>query len=609
MKILRNIFLFIALSLILLLFAGIFATQCFMPRLAKFLKISHGPTKTEKASHIELCDVRWQLGNVQFHGDKIMLLKPLFFLPKILTGNPKGHHMQVGILTISLAKNLRTIDNSDEKILRMLRYAIATLKNPLLRLVNISIDRIQWEEGPLWLKNVQLKGNMIHFQLWRNEEERILTCSLQINALRGALRTMQREIASEEKISKILPHAAIFMLQKLNGTLQFHQFPISLVAPLLPVAVKPQGIIHGDLQFRDGMPVGLLSIVGLQSRPISGIGVMHDLQCSLKFEPNTIAIEGIEMCIKRGQWHMDGTIHHDHWRNPLYRLHAQGKNVPLLQSAGLDICGNVDCQLDTMRRGNRRTTRLTGNVELLPSIWLMEGMQPLTLPHLTEGNEKLFPEDWNLSIRVNGERFLRINTPYFRGIISAQATVNGTFVVPVIYAQAVVSEGSILFPFARFRITHGTITIDPTHGKPLWNVDSEAQLHNYDLRLHLGGNGNVPVFNFSSTPSLSNGDIVAMLTTGRLPDQRRIISGERNPFGALSAYFGMSILGNDFTDRMRLQVGQNITESGKETMELEYIIDGRHSILAEYDRYDNYGMDIRLKIYPNGRILRAESNP
>ncbi|MDR1437662.1 MAG: translocation/assembly module TamB domain-containing protein [Puniceicoccales bacterium] len=603
MKRLRHIFITMGILVALAMGAAAVGFSFAIPRMAKRLQISYEVVKSTQPATVRLRNVHYCLAHLEAHADEVILLKPLHFFSQFFFHRFPTGHIQVQNLTVGIG--IRDVDaklfggsgDGERQLLQFLENVIGALKSPILRHCDVGIRSIKFSNLPIRLENVKVHRGTVEFYLVDGGKNRILSFSTHFSSLRSTLRAIHRRLASGQKISHMPSHLLGGIFKNFTGSLELNDFPVSLLGYALPELLKPHGVINGNLLFRDGQSIGSLQVDGVQSRPIHSIGVIRELQARVQFEPNVVHVKDLQLQFQRGTLRIGGNILHEGWKNFRFFLDGSGSNVSLVQDSGLQVSGNVNCKLRTLRRGKRRTTSLSGTVELLPSLWYIEGVQSAAAFRQFSPKDALFPKDWVLDIQIGGERFLRINAPYFRGIISAQAAISGTAAVPIVYGQAVISEGSILFPFARFRIFRGTLTVDPTHLKPFWDVDAEARLHSYDLRLHLAGKGFAPIFNFSSTPSLSNGDIIAMITAGQLPDRRSIISGERNPFGALGAYFGTSIFGDDFADRMHLQVGQDLTKNGRETMELEYILDERHSILAEYDRYDNYGVDMRFKIY------------
>src|SRR5262249_11702679 len=126
--------------------------------------------------------------------------------------------------------------------------------------------------------------------------------------------------------------------------------------------------------------------------------------------------------------------------------------------------------------------------------------------------------DWRVDVTVDGQRFLRVRSPIFRGVLSTAFRVEGTLEDPLAVGEARVAEGFITFPFGAMTVQQGSVRLasdDPDRLKI--NLTAAAQRMNYDVRMTVTGQADEPVVQFSSVPSLSSEQIVLMLTTGQVP--------------------------------------------------------------------------------------------
>jgi translocation and assembly module TamB len=68
----------------------------------------------------------------------------------------------------------------------------------------------------------------------------------------------------------------------------------------------------------------------------------------------------------------------------------------------------------------------------------------------------------------------------------------------------------------------------------------------------------------------------------------------------LGAYLGRGIfedLGASGENRLEISSGEQITNEGRETYEIEYKLGERWSLVGEYDQFDSYNADIKRRIY------------
>ena len=122
-------------------------------------------------------------------------------------------------------------------------------------------------------------------------------------------------------------------------------------------------------------------------------------------------------------------------------------------------------------------------------------------------------------------------------------------------------------------------------------------MRGYELALRV--NGEVPDISLgiASRPVLTEEDAIFLLTTGATPAGIK----QEGLSGALISRAG-ELLGRSFVDsngdpdketfadRFDLEVGREISESGRYTVEMEYKLIDRWYLRAEQDRYDAYNL-------------------
>jgi len=107
---------------------------------------------------------------------------------------------------------------------------------------------------------------------------------------------------------------------------------------------------------------------------------------------------------------------------------------------------------------------------------------------------------------------------------------------------------------------------------------------------------------FSSSPPLSSEEIVMMLTTGRMPQGLASSSTQRRAQG-LALFVGKNVLtefgigGGDDEGRLSFRSGEQVTESGRPTYEVEYKLVEDWSLVGEYDRFSQYNIGLKWKVY------------
>jgi hypothetical protein len=565
-------------------------------RLLRALPVSYGRESGSSIFIHRLRDIRYQSAKFQISANQAITGNLFFAFIELLLQHPLAGGIQVDTVTIGGNSVLDAINapfhGKRENGKTNLKRAIWALKFPIFRFPKVQVRKVQIENFPISIENISLDGGFLGGELFHREHPDLrLEFNIKVKSLRKAL---QAWLNCDDSL-----RAFWAALNKFKGSIHAENIPTNVLTPYAPTEIRPLGTVTGTLAIKSGKAYGNIELLGVETRPIGGMGIMRDLQCRMNFEGDTVRVEGASAQFRQGDVMLTGTVTHKRWRDFQFNLHASGSNVPLLQRNGALLFGDADFGLvtESQERGGPMKTTLSGNVNFLPSQWYAETIKPkkgaITLPH----GKITLPKDWDINVSLSGDRFLRIDMPYFHGLLSAQATIHGTIGTPVIHGQSVISQGVILFPFARFRITQGTITLDPTHFTPIWDVDSETRLYNYSLRLRLFGEGFTPTCMFNSSPTLPNGTIINMVTSGRLPGNKVGTFFDRNQAGILGIYLGSNLFGGDFADRIRIQMGQDICDGARDTIEIEFIINKGNSIIVERDRYGNCNVDAKIKIF------------
>ena len=308
---------------------------------------------------------------------------------------------------------------------------------------------------------------------------------------------------------------------------------------------------------------------------------------------------------------LDGDIDFDveDIEQPRFDLAIKGEQVPFVRSPGLIVRGSPDLTLRTDETG---VTTLGGDVRLDESFFTLD------LTALTRGGggggvdtpKRSFPyvsieeeplASWRLNIDVEGDGFLRVRVPVFEGIVSTDVMVRGTMRDPLVLGQATIDQGIVMFPFANLRLQQGTVTIRQDRpDEPMLDITATGRAYGYDLVMRVSGTAEDPQLTFSSTPALEQGDILLMITAGRMPasDQR----SAQSRLTGLGVFIGNTILVDlglvdPLDDQLQVFVGEDVTLTGKDTIRVIYRINDTWAIVGQYDRFDAYTLDFKWTVY------------
>jgi hypothetical protein len=517
------------------------------------------------------------LGGREIFIDAIRCPRPLYLLWEWLCRRPCHGGIQLGTVRIGPPLDPEPTASGGVHGKRL----PALLQSPLLRHPQLTVERISIAGLDVFLARLWLENGHLGFDLCLATGETVLHGTLDLHSLRTFLRRGPASGGSAWD-----RHLLRHLLTDLRGTLWFRDFPLSLLGHALPV--RPQGTLDGHLTLVRGGPTGTLSLAHGRLRTPSGSLGLRDGTVHLRFLPGRVEILQAQARMDGGSGtvQLEGALTHRHWTGLVFALRGSGQNCLLLRRGGIALRGDWEGSLGT---ANGITT-LAGNLTLGRSFWFSEGFQS-ALPLAPKAHSSLPP--WSLRWTIGGERFLRIRSPYLRGFLSADLSLGGTLARPELTGPLTL-EGAIFFPFARFTVKRGQATFDPSPGGPRWDLLAESRLLGHDLFLRLEGRGPLPPLRFSSIPSLSPGEIVALVMSGRPPGSGD--EGGLPTLGVLGAYLGTGLLGRNLLDRVCIQVDQDAAESGRETIGVEYVLDEKNSIIVDYDRFDHCSVDYRRRL-------------
>ncbi len=395
-------------------------------------------------------------------------------------------------------------------------------------------------------------------------------------------------------------------LSPLSGKLSIAQLQLEPLEELLPEIIRAQGELTIQLEKQANQsPTGKLQLSGMGTLPLGPLGSLDNIQASIQLDENGAILENGWVLIGGMPVTLDGNARFQDSDIPLFLLRIKGENIPFVRSAGLILRADLDV---VMEHEEQKKPVIKGSLLLRDSILLTDLTQFSPSPQSPEQRPPFFSVDiepfnnWDLDVEITGNRFLTIRNPVLDGRLSTQMTLIGTLQEPQIIGNASLHNARVKFPFARFNVSQGTVSLDRTNPyDPRLSIQGSTESLGYNLQMNLSGTASNPELTFSSTPPLSSAQILLLVTAGQPP------SGEVNRsatgrLGTLGLYLGSGILGDSGNDdsvfsRISVESGQRVSEQGKETMQIQYRLNDRWYLIGEYDEFDAYNMDIKWKIF------------
>ena len=181
---------------------------------------------------------------------------------------------------------------------------------------------------------------------------------------------------------------------------------------------------------------------------------------------------------------------------------------------------------------------LSGDADLSEGRWL----KPFKIG-ATPSNPSELPDFLNrtrLSIRFRGSQNLWLDNNYAKILAEADASLTGTWGAPTLLGTFTAIEGKVLYLDRRFTVESGSANFnDATTINPVLSLQAAATVRSYGvdgnpvpytISLSISGPLDQMVLSLTSDPTLSQPDIISLLTLGAT--QQEIVS--RNPQSSTS---------------------------------------------------------------------------
>ncbi len=252
---------------------------------------------------------------------------------------------------------------------------------------------------------------------------------------------------------------------------------------------------------------------------------------------------------------------------------------------------------------------MTGDVGLQNS-YLLNDLKLLVPPHVAKPQNRppYFSVDtppfssWKLDVKVKGDRFLKVRSPFFNGVCSADMHLGGTLAEPIALGDATINSGAVEFPFATVKVTQGYASLTTAYPyMPHLFITGSTKAYEFDIRMNVTGPVDNPKIEFTSTPGLASEQILIMLTTGELPATASALTTQQRTL-RVGAFVGKSLLsrfgmapGNE--QRLSVQSSRDLTEQNTETYSAEYKVNPDWSVIGDYNKYGGVNLGLKWRFY------------
>ena len=369
---------------------------------------------------------------------------------------------------------------------------------------------------------------------------------------------------------------------------------------VLPAMMRRSGRLDGLLELRPNWDLrGSLSFADFALRPTASLPSVDTIGGQIELADRRLSIRDASAKVGGSPVEVAGWLDADDLQDPLWAFTIAGTNVPLMRTTDMILRSDLDLKSS---RAQRDETALMSGALNLRSSTLLADFDPLA-PNVESGPQAKPPffaitdpavADWRFDLKIAGESFMRVRSPYFRTQLSANFELGGTFAEPLLIGSVRTVGGEFSFPGAKMRIASGEAFIEPSQPNAVQlDFSGTAQRASKIISMRVTQTLDDPLIQFQSTPALSNAAIVRLLATG---------SATGGGAGAVGLYFGQGLLGaggldEQLSDRLTVDVGEETSRSGRSTVGARYELSEDYSLEGEYDVYDAYNLDFIWSIF------------
>lgn len=388
------------------------------------------------------------------------------------------------------------------------------------------------------------------------------------------------------------------------------QIPAIDMAALDPVAgkfVRPVGQVALDARLESGGRIGgTVGFTNLASRPIEPIGSLRNIQGEILIEDRRAEFRNVRADLSGRTVRVVGGAGWTNGGLSDVDLSLTATNLTLVRSVEMFLRGDLDLKVQST---GAAPPKIGGEVSLHDSLLFqdignvvaIDLNQPAKRPPFFSVPQEPFA-DWQLDIRVKGQKFLRVMSPVFKGEVSTGLQLAGTLKEPIALGDVSIESGQILFPFGSLDVNRGFIQLTRENPyQPKIDFSGQGMNFGYNIGMNVTGNAEAPNIVFNSVPPLTTREIMLMMTAGEIPSGDYSYT-DVDKASKLGYFLGKELIsqlvGMDTgEDNLLFRTGEYVTEDGQLTYRVEYKLINWLSLFGEYTRFRDYNGGLKFNIF------------
>jgi translocation and assembly module TamB len=297
---------------------------------------------------------------------------------------------------------------------------------------------------------------------------------------------------------------------------------LRLLSGLAPILRRPSGrlTIEAHVGGTAEEPVlvgsGRLQEAGFELKGTSM--TFAGLRGELAFSQNRVLFDGLEANVNGGRAKLAGEVELASFAPSRLRIEGELDEVPVAVPAYFPatLSGRVEAN------GTPEATTVTGRLHVVRARYTadvdLEGgllelkRRPAPPPRAYDRTGEWLRFD--LQIVADGD--VRVENDLVRGALRGELTLTGSLAAPGMVGSLSMSEGSrATFRGNEFLLSHGILDFTDRHGVEIaLDVHGESQVRDYQIFMHVFGSLDAPELTLTSTPVLSQPDIITLLSLG-----------------------------------------------------------------------------------------------
>jgi autotransporter translocation and assembly factor TamB len=337
------------------------------------------------------------------------------------------------------------------------------------------------------------------------------------------------------ELVKLTKEPASAMNLPLKATLNLPETDLSFAREFAPEVVRsiPAKMkVHVNVGGTVKAPL-IDSVIDLNAPEIEFVSAdmpsVRNLRVKIHSHDRKVTVEDISVTLAGGHVRLAGTLDAANLQDPRFDFKADAREALVMRNPTSTVRANADITCaGTLKKAHVRGLvevvrgRIFQEVDLLPKVTGMihqgEKLPPLP-PSTSKSEQKLvlppMLKDWTFDVKVRTHDPVVIAGNLMNGAISADIALGGTGAAPKLTGAANVDRMVLRLPFSLLKITKGVVLMNPDNPfTPKLDVRGESNVGSTDITLYVYGDTSNPKTRFTSTPPLSEADIVTLLGTG-----------------------------------------------------------------------------------------------